>query len=114
MTKVLFNFSHPLSEKAKAQIREALGEEPKIVQVPVHLDLNESIAEQIHEILEPYRDLFKDKETSAVYIIPPGLSYAAIEVFYYFLNVFGFVNVVRLKPEGTPPTWVLAEISSYE
>lgn len=80
MTTVLFNFGHPFSDAAKAQLDE-LFPGLTIVSVPVQLDLGQSLPPQIHDIVDravQAAGLDADQiQTKPVLANLPGMSVAA-------------------------------------
>lgn len=101
--KILLNFAHPLSEKAKSQIKELEGEFKEII-VPCQLDFNsKSLSAQIADIEAGNHDVLLMK---ADLVIAPALSAGA-----YLLAQDHLVSSSESKPRlvwlkrdvGPPP-----------
>ena len=92
----IVNYSHPLSESAKAQIADELGEFEEVI-VPVDLDLDADLWQQVDKLVD----------RSADYVIPPALGVAA----YMTGMLNSHAGIIYLKRDGsTPPNWVLGGI----
>jgi hypothetical protein len=112
--KTIFNFSHPLGEKAKEQITKAVGEN-KVCNIPVHLNLHEKLHPQMLKICHQAVTDHGQPD----YIICPGHASAAVIIDRFFSRaeddyppITTYRPTIRLVMENssTPPIFVLAEI----
>lgn len=104
MKKLLLNFAHPLSEKAKAQIKDIEGEFEEI-EVACQFDLDQSLCWQIGSISANAEIRLQNADM----IIAPALSSAAALLMRD--HVAGqSPKVVWLKKEGFPPEFILGGI----
>lgn len=112
---VVLNYSHPLGETAKAQLRERIGEFVEVV-VPCQIDFESPIKPQLESLVGAGDKAVREAgAVSPSYLIPPALSYAAAYVAVAYS--VGFSDAIRpviwlivLKREGVPPQFVLADI----
>lgn len=107
--KTLLNFAHPLSEKAKKQIEDEVGEWIKEIIVPCQLDFNgKSLDAQIADIEASSSVRLMEADL----VVPPAFAEAAYLLAEGHL-VSGSDNKpksVWLKKEGSPPQFVLGGI----
>lgn len=111
-TYKIINFSHPLSSDALAQIKERVGRDVEVVQVPVQIDFDADLREQFDNLVEA---VMKQMPFDA--IVPPALSYAAAYVTarlsYAQSDAMMPVPpdiIVLKRGESVPPRFVLADI----
>lgn len=104
----LVNFSHPLSEAAKARLEEMVGPILEVV-IPVQLDLESPMKPQLEALVAA-------AGACVQLFIPPALSYAAAYVTaklsYAQSDAMLPVppDMVVLRREGTPPQFMPYEI----
>jgi hypothetical protein len=72
---MILNFSHPLAPVAKKELEAFLEEEQQILTVPVNLDLSQPMEPQV---VYAVRGLNVNWETIPLFLIPPGMSPAAL------------------------------------
>lgn len=99
---VIFNFSHPLSEKAQQQITEAIGEN-EVHTIRIQLDLQKAIKPQVFALCEMIYTEFGNPN----YLILPGHAVAAGFITQWFSQakddyppVTAFIPVIWLKQES--------------
>jgi len=96
--KRLVNYSHPLGNKAKKQIKGEIGEFEEIV-VHVQFDLEGDLLKQVDDLLDPTAD----------YIIPPAFGAAA---YIMGMRNWDLQPVIWLKSDsvGVAPEFVLGGV----
>lgn len=111
--KLIFNFSHPLGDQAKAGIRQAVG--PFILaNVRVQLDLNVPVSDQVRKLVQEAVSLHGRPD----YVILPGNNLAAAFVDRYLSTVYddfppsvGYTPIIRLVPlAGAVPTFAFGGV----
>ena len=109
---LILNFSHPLTKEQRAQIEEWTGQTiDEVLRIPVQLDVNYPFDTQIAALAEACQLDPDEWQTRSILVVPPGLSAAAATLMAELHGRMGyFPPVVRLKREGTPPRFVVAEI----
>lgn len=113
MSKLIFNFSHPLTGHALEGIREEVGESV-VSLVRVQLDLNAPVGEQVFKLCRRALELYGKPD----YVIPPGHALAAVYVDRFFSGVEGFPPVMSYTPiirlvmiaNSTPPAFAFGGI----
>jgi len=100
--KTVLNFSHPLSHAAVERLKEMVGSDLEIHEIAMHFDLSKPLEPQIQAAIHKAGVA----KVSPDYIVPPGLSPAAIVV----SRIYPAAKIVRLSAHGTPPQWLPAEI----
>ena len=112
--KTVFNFGHPLSEKAKGQLDELIGENA-VVHQPTAVELSKPVGLQVKELC---RALVREHGRPD-YIILPGLAIAAVYVDRFFSTpeddyppCVTYTKLIRLQmePGTTPPVFVVGGI----
>lgn len=110
MKITIWNFSQPLSDIAKQQIIEKLGN-VTVYRIEVQLDLEKSIKLQMHNIC---RKAQIEGNPLPDYAILPDIAAAAVwfdRWIAHYSNDVSYVKLVHLKSDGkTPPQWVLGSI----
>lgn len=99
----IFNFSHPLSEKAQQQITNSIGKHNIIYTVHVQLDLEKPLKPQVFNMCETVYTEFGNPN----YLILPGHAVAAGFITQWFSQakddyppVAAFTPVIWLKQES--------------
>jgi hypothetical protein len=103
--KLVLNFGHPLSDKAKEEIQKTIG--PHVVaQVKMHLDLNAPVSEQVVNLCRFAVQAYGQPD----YIILPGLALAAVYVDRFFSRAeddfppcITYTPIIRLVMIGQAP-----------
>lgn len=106
---ILYNFSHPI--KDLSIIYTLTGEEPHLVNVSTHIDVNKPLLPQVQQILKDAG--LESRPDEPILINPPGLAPLAIALFVALYEKLGYYPPYlryRAVDQGGVPTFVLAEI----
>jgi len=109
--KTVYNFAHPLTDEAKAQLRERIGEFTEH-HCPAQFDLEQPLLPQVQKLCT------KASLTSHApdYIIPPSLAAAAyLTAIFYAVSDSDYVSPrpmiwLKAKPGSLPPQYILEGI----
>lgn len=74
---ILINFSHALSEPAREAVRLLYRTDFNVIPVPVQLDLNQSIEQQMMDLVDTIPLTQTQWETEQILVVLPALSAAA-------------------------------------
>ena len=110
---LILNYSHPLTAEQIAQLAAMLGAEPTIRTIPVHINQQQPLAEQV-VMLANVAELSPDAwQKTPLIINPPGLATAAQVLLAEIHGRVGhFPAMLRLRPvaDSTPVRYEVAEL----
>lgn len=115
---ILLNFSHPITDRQREQIRcttglDVTGEDLTVVRVPCQLDINKDFASQVVELADSCPLSAKDWQTRSILVNLPALSTAAALLAAELHGRCGYYPAAsRFRQiEGViPPQYELAEL----
>lgn len=115
---LILNFSHPLTEDQKAQIKTLTGQEiTKIDNVASQMDNARPFAAQIHRMVEEIALSPQEWQTLPILINPPSYNFAAVTLIAELHGRMGyFPAVIRIRPVlgSAPPRFEIAEIINLQ
>ena len=103
---IILNFTHPLTDKHKAQI-EALAGMPidEVRTIPVQIDQSQPLIPQVSAIVDAAELSSQEWQTRTLLINPPGYAPAAFVLLAELHGRIGhFPALVRLRPKPGPVT----------
>lgn len=106
---LVFNFSHPLSQDAQAQLGERYGE-LEIRMVRVHLDMQSPLASQVAAIVDSCGLTPQEWQTKPFLVVLPGASIAAGLVLAEIHGRSGGFPLVASLVSGEDRVFRLAEV----
>ncbi|GIV86403.1 MAG: hypothetical protein KatS3mg054_0432 [Chloroflexus sp.] len=111
---IILNFGHPITdEQASEQLRGHGWRRRRRRQrtVKVQVDMDAPLAPQIAALVDTIGFTAEEWQNKSIVVNLPGLSTAAAVLIVELHGRMGyFPPVVRLKQEGTPPRFVVAEV----
>jgi len=121
--KYILNYSHPLTDIAKKQIEQRVGQIAEVI-VPCQLDLAVPLKPQMDSLIQKGQSLLAEVKCVSEYdswpdyIVPPALAVASAYIAHYFLSGDGAKDstiaslIVLYKPEGAGKSFELSGIVS--
>ncbi|GIV86168.1 MAG: hypothetical protein KatS3mg054_0197 [Chloroflexus sp.] len=108
----VLNFGHPMTETQVNAIKNHCGvEDVEVKTVKVQVDMDAPLAPQIAALVDTIGFTAEEWQNKSIVVNLPGLSTAAAVLIAELHGRMGyFPPVVRLKQEGTPPRFVVAEV----
>ncbi len=103
---LILNFTHPLTDEHKAQI-ESLASLiiDDIHTIPVQIDQNEPLEDQIRAIVDAVPLTSEQWQTRSLLINPPGYAPAAFVLLAELHGRMGhFPTLIRMRPKSGPVT----------
>lgn len=113
MMLTLINLSHPLHSDALAALSQMAGDDVRVIDVPVQVDVNEPLAGVIKVLVDQIAELAGGNLLDIDMVIPPGLSYIAMAILPEMARRTSgrMPHVVRLiRLDGLPPKFMPVEI----
>ncbi|GIV86428.1 MAG: hypothetical protein KatS3mg054_0457 [Chloroflexus sp.] len=109
---IILNFGHPMTQAQIDAVKFYYGvEDVEVKTVKVQVDMDAPLAPQIAALVDSTGLTADEFQTETFVINLPGLSTAAAVLIVELHGRMGyFPPVVRLKQEGTPPVFEVAEI----
>ena len=107
---LILNFSPPFTATQREQLAPQLGMEAEIRTVPVQIDNEYSLAEQVAMIAEEW-------QTRPLAVNPPGYAPAAVALLAEIHGRTGhFPTLVRIRPvvDSTPTAYEVAELLNLQ
>ena len=113
---IILNFSHPLTDYQKEQIRKKLSmpvsewKKSKIVRVDCYINIDRSLPSQINKILD---GLPAKVWHQHIAFVPPPIAHSAILIMISIRERCGYYpQSIRIKREkkSLPPQYVVAEV----
>ena len=113
---IILNFSHPLTDNQKEQIRKKLSvsikewHESKILRINCYINIDRPLSEQINNILDNIPENVWHKH---ILFIPPPIAHSAILITISIRERCGYYpQSIRIKRErkSLPPRYVIAEV----
>lgn len=108
----ILNFAHPLTDEQRAQVEALTGlQTTEIKTIKVQVDVEQPLPPQISALVDTIGFTADEWQNKPMVINPPGLSTAAAVLMAELHGRMGyFPPIIRLKQEGTPPRFVVAEV----
>ncbi len=114
---LILNFTHPLTDAHKAQIESFAGIPiDDIHTIPVQIDQNEPLEDQIRAIVDAVHLTSEQWQTRSLLINPPGYAPAAFVLLAELHGRMGhFPTLIRLRPKAGPMTsYEVAELLNLQ
>ncbi len=108
----IVNFGHPITDEQREQLEATVGlQTTETKNVKVQVDMDQPLAPQIAALVDTIGFTAEEWQNKSIVVNLPGLSTAAAVLIAELHGRMGyFPPVVRLKQEGTPPRFVVAEV----
>ena len=113
---LILNFSHPFTATQREQLASQLGMEAEIRTVPVQIDNEYSLAEQITKIADATNLSSEEWQTRPLAVNPPVYAAAAVALLAEIHGRIGhFPSLIRLRPKPGPvTTYEVAELLNLQ
>jgi len=114
---LILNFTHPLTDEHVARIEQLAGMAIDDIQtIPVQIDQNEPIEDQIRAIVDVVHLTSEEWQTRSLLINPPGYAPAAFVLLAELHGRMGhFPTFIRLRPKAGPMTsYEVAELLNLQ
>lgn len=114
---LILNFTHPLTDEHKAQIKALAGTSiDEIRTIPVQIDQSQPLAAQITAIVDAVGLTSEEWQTRPLLINPPGYAPAAFVLLAELHGRIGhFPTLIRLRPKtGPTPAFEIAELLNLQ
>lgn len=114
---LILNFSHPLTSSQRAQLAEMLGVDPEIRTIPVQIEQEQALQEQVVTIIDAAMLTPKEWQNLPLIVNPPGHAPAAFVLLAELHGRIGhFPTLLRLCPViGSVPTaYEVAELLNLQ
>lgn len=113
---IILNFSHPLTQEQKEQIRQKAGiskndwNNSRVIRVNCYINIEKDLPRQINQILENIPNYVWNGH---VMIVPPPIAHSAILISIGIRERCGYYpQAIRIKrvTKSLPPKFVVAEV----
>lgn len=114
---LVLNFSHPLTPAQREQLAEKLGTQPEIRTIPVQIDNERPLVEQVSELVHATKLTSEELQTLPLIVNPPGYAPAAMVLLAELHGRMGhFPTLIRLRPvaNSVPTTYEIAELLNLQ
>jgi len=114
---LILNFSHPFTGTQREQLASKLGMQAEIRTVPVQIDNQYSLVEQIAKIANAVNLSSEEGQTRPLAVNPPGYAPAAVALLAEIHGRIGhFPTQVRIRPvvDSTPTAYEVAELLNLQ
>ena len=113
---LVLNFSHPFTATQREQLVSQLGMEAEIRTVPVQIDNEYSLAEQVTKIADATNLSSEEWQTRPLAVNPPVYTAAAVALLAEIHGRIGhFPSLIRLRPKPGPVTaYEVAELLNLQ
>lgn len=114
---LILNFTHPLTSAQQDQLASQLGQEPEIRDIPVNINNDSPLIEQIVAIVDAVKLTSEEWQTLPFLINPPGYAPAAFVLLAELHGRIGhFPTLIRLRPltGSTPSVYEVAELINLQ
>ena len=113
---LVLNFSHPFTVTQLEQLASQLGMEAEIRTVPVQIDNEYSLAEQVTKIADATNLSSEEWQTRPLAVNPPVYAAAAVALLAELHGRIGhFPSLIRLRPKPGPvTTYEVAELLNLQ
>ena len=113
---LVLNFSHPFTATQREQLASQLGMEAEIRTVPVQIDNEYSLAEQVTKIADATNLSSEEWQTRPLAVNPPVYAAAAVALLAELHGRIGhFPSLIRLRPKPGPvTTYEVAELLNLQ
>ena len=114
---LVLNFSHPFTATQLEQLASQLGTEAEIRTVPVQIDNEYSLAEQVTKIADATNLSSEEWQTRPLAVNPPVYAAAAVALLAEIHGRMGhFPTLVRIRPvvDSTPTAYEVAELLNLQ
>src|ERR1700682_405697 len=114
---LVLNFSHPLTPAQRNQLATQLGQEPEVRTIPVQIDNESPLTEQVTAIADATKLSPEEWQTLPLIINPPGFAPAAMVLLAELHGRIGhFPTLLRLRPvaNSIPTIYEVAELLNLQ
>ena len=114
---LILNFTHPFTSAQRDQLASQLGQEPEIRIIPVHINNDSPLTEQIVTIVDAAKLTSEEWQTLPIIVNPPGFAPAAFVLLAELHGRMGhFPTLLRLRPVvgSVPTTYEVAELLNLQ
>jgi hypothetical protein len=114
---LILNFTHPLTSAQRDQLASQLGQEPEIRTIPVQINNDSPLTEQIVRIVDAVELTSEEWQTLPIIVNPPGFAPAAFVLLAELHGRMGhFPTLLRLRPVvgSVPTSYEVAELLNLQ
>ena len=114
---LILNFTHPITPTQRDQLASQLGQEPEIRTIPVQINNDSPLTEQIVTIVDAVELTSEEWQTLPIIVNPPGFAPAAFVLLAELHGRMGhFPTLLRLRPVvgSVPTSYEVAELLNLQ
>jgi hypothetical protein len=114
---LILNFTHPLTSAQRDQLVSQLGQELEVRTIPVQINNDSPLTEQIVTIVDAVELTSEEWQTLPIIVNPPGFAPAAFVLLAELHGRMGhFPTLLRLRPVvgSVPTSYEVAELLNLQ